>query len=66
MFEFMTSRLPLTRQAHRPERTCPVCCAGVADDDSYVAVRGMRIHGGCARYRSRRNGRSGGVGRLAG
>ena len=66
MFEFMTSRLPITRHAAPAARTCPVCCADVGEQDGYVAVRGMRIHGGCAGYRARRHGRSAGLGRLAG
>jgi hypothetical protein len=38
----------------------------VADEDRYVAVRGMRIHGGCAGYRVRQLGASARVGRLVG
>ena len=66
MLDFMTSLLPLARHTTAAARTCPVCCAGVADDDRYVAVRGMRIHGGCAGYRQRRLGTSTGIGRMAG
>jgi hypothetical protein len=66
MFEFMSSLLPARRHHADAQRTCPVCCGGVADAEHYVAVRGMRIHGGCAGYRARRHGRSSGIGRLAG
>jgi hypothetical protein len=66
VFEFMTSLLTFGRHGAPAARTCPVCCAGIGDDDRYVAVRGMRIHGGCAGYRQRRLGTSSGVGRMAG
>jgi hypothetical protein len=67
MFGLVTSLLPLSRQPARHSlRTCPVCQTGVAEEDRYYSVRGMRIHGGCAGYRSRQLGTSARVGRMAG
>ena len=57
MFGLVTSLLPFShRPARHALRTCPVCQTGVAEEDHYVAVRGMRIHGGCAGYRTRQIG----------
>jgi hypothetical protein len=64
---FVTSLLPLGRRPARdPLRTCPVCHHGVAPEDPYVAVRGMRIHGGCAGYRARRLSGAPRIGRMLG
>ena len=67
MFGLVTSLLPVShRPARHALRTCPVCHAGGADEDRYVNVRGMHIHGGCAGYRTRQLAASGRVGRVAG
>jgi hypothetical protein len=67
MFGLVASLMPFGRpHARHALRTCPVCQTGVEDEDRYVSVRGMRIHGGCAGYRSRRLGMSARVGRMAG
>ena len=66
MLGFVTGLLPGRHAARHAVRTCPVCQTGVADEDRYCAVRGMRIHGGCAGYRARRLGTSASVGRMAG
>jgi hypothetical protein len=59
MFGLVTSLLPMSRRpARHTMRTCPICNTGVAEEDRYVAVRGMRIHGGCASYRTRQIGSS--------
>ena len=67
MFGMVTSLLPLGRHPARDAlRTCPVCHSGVAEEDRFVSVRGMRIHGGCAGYRARRLSGSAGIGRMLG
>ena len=67
MFGLVTSLLPMSRQPARHSlRTCPVCHTGVTEDDRYYSVRGMRIHGGCAGYRSRQLGSSARGGRMTG
>jgi hypothetical protein len=67
MFGLFTSLLPMSqRPARHALRTCPVCQTGVTEEEHYIAVRGMRIHGGCASYRTRQLGSSARAGRLAG
>lgn len=34
-------------------RYCPACRGRLSDGDATIAVRGMRFHTGCARYRVR-------------
>src|SRR4051812_50221073 len=67
MFGRFSSLLPLSdTPARHSLRTCPVCQTGVADEDRYYAVRGMRIHGGWAGFPPRPLGASARGGRLGG